>query len=84
MEVLGYQFRDHREEVFINEMLGIFSILYIDQGIADATIDIRRRTRIKLPDAIIAATAKVSDLQLVTRNTADFQNAEIQVINPFG
>ena len=83
MEVLGYQFRDPKEEEFIREILGVFHILYIDQRIADMTIEIRRKAHIKLPDAIIAATAKVADLRLVTRNIDDFRKIEIQIANPF-
>ncbi|MBW2247642.1 MAG: type II toxin-antitoxin system VapC family toxin [Deltaproteobacteria bacterium] len=83
MEVLGYQFRDSKEEEFIREMLEIFSVLFIDQKIADMAIEIRKKQRIKLPDAIIAATAKVLDLCLVTRNIDDFKKVEIQIANPF-
>lgn len=83
MEVLGYQFRDSKEEEFIREMLEVFSVLFIDQKIADMAIEIRKKQRIKLPDAIIAATAKVLDLCLVTRNIDDFKKVEIQIANPF-
>ena len=83
IEVLGYQFRDPKEEEFIREMLGVFSILYIDQTIANMAIKIRKEIRIKLPDAIIAATAKVSNLYLATRNIDDFKNIDIQIANPF-
>ena len=38
------------------------------------TILLRQQRRVKLPDAIIAATALVHGLPLLTRNTADFQN----------
>lgn len=83
MEVLGYQFRDPKEEEFIREMIEVFRILFIDQKIADMVIDIRRKRRIKLPDAIIAATAKALNLCLVTRNIDDFEKVEIQIANPF-
>ena len=83
MEVLGYQFRGSKEEDFIREMLEVFSVLFIDQKIADMAIEIRKKQRIKLPDAIIAATAKVLDLCLVTRNIDDFKKVEIQIANPF-
>ena len=83
MEVLGYQFRDPKEEEFIREMIEVFRILFIDQKIADMAIDIRRKRRIKLPDAIIAATAKVLNLYLVTRNIDDFEKVDIQIANPF-
>lgn len=83
MEVLGYRFRDAKEEEFINEMLGVFRILYIDQKIADMVIQIRREVRIRLPDAIIAATAKTANLYLVTRNIEDFKKVKVQITNPF-
>ena len=39
---------------------------------------------IKLPDAIIAATALVYDLTLISRNVSDFKNIEgLKVLNPF-
>ena len=51
----------------------VFSVLFIDQKIADMAIEIRKKRRIKLPDAIIAATVKVLNLCLVTRNIDDFK-----------
>jgi toxin FitB len=35
------------------------------------------------PDALIAATAMVHDLCVVTRNIKDFEQAEVQVLNPW-
>jgi len=41
------------------------------------------KPRIKLPDAIIAATALVHNLPLLTRNVADFQAiTTLVVLNP--
>ena len=48
MEVLGYQFRDSKEEEFIIEMLEVFSVLFIDQKIADMAIEIRRKQRCRM------------------------------------
>ncbi|MBK8704770.1 MAG: PIN domain-containing protein [Saprospiraceae bacterium] len=42
----------------------------------DVVQKLRKQYKIKLPDAIIAATALVYDLTLVTRNISDFQKSE--------
>jgi toxin FitB len=34
-------------------------------------------------DILIAATAEIHDLILVTRNTRDFEGCNIQILNPF-
>ncbi len=39
--------------------------------------------KIKLADNIIAATTQVYDLILVTRNTKDFSQIDIKILNPF-
>ena len=36
-----------------------------------------------LQDALIAATAMVHDLTVVTRNTKDFKAFKVKMINPF-
>ena len=35
-------------------------------------------------DGLIAATAKVNSLTVVTRNAKDFERIGVQVLNPFG
>ena len=83
MEILGYNFENKKEESFIKDLLSIFRIIYIDHIIANLVIDIRRNHSIKLPDAIISATATTKDLHLVTRNVDDFKNINTSIINPF-
>jgi len=83
MELLSYSFISETEENFTIELLDLFKILYIDREIADAVIQIRKKNRIKLPDAIIAATAMVNKLFLVTRNIDDFKKIDVNVNNPF-
>lgn len=52
--------------------LGDFSIVPVDEQIADIAARLRRLHRVKLPDAVIWASAKVRSLLLVTRDARDF------------
>ena len=57
---------------------------FINDARVIKTADIRKQHKIKLPDAIIAATALVYDLTLITRNTKDFENIPgLASINPW-
>jgi predicted nucleic acid-binding protein len=54
------------------EFLLNFEMLPLTAEIADFAFQIRRNRKIKLPDAIIQATAGFAGRVLVTRNTRDF------------
>ena len=58
-------------------------ILYLDDPIAEQTIKIRQMYKIKIPDAIIAATAIVNELGLATSNADDFKSLDLLIRNPF-
>jgi predicted nucleic acid-binding protein len=73
MEVLSHPNIKEHEEAYYKEFLNQFKILPIDSAVEDQAINIRRKYKVKLPDAIIAATAMVSDSILVTKNTGDFR-----------
>ena len=60
-----------------------FTCLPISQQVADQAFIIRRDRKIKLPDAIILATAQVAGQILVTRNTRDFGTTDPQVRIPY-
>jgi predicted nucleic acid-binding protein len=49
-----------------------FEIIPLDLAVAEAAVQIRRAQRIRLPDAIIWATARSYNALLVTRNSKDF------------
>ncbi len=71
MEILVGAVTDE-EESEIREFLRRFRVHPVDKGVAERAVDIRRREKIRLPDAIIWATAQHLGLLLVTRNTRDF------------
>ena len=66
------------------EFIGHATVIPLIDEIADRVIDIRRKTRIKIPDAVIAATCLAEDLTLITRNEKDFRDISgLGLYNPF-
>ncbi|QKJ31949.1 type II toxin-antitoxin system VapC family toxin [Mucilaginibacter mali] len=56
----------------------------LEELIKEKTVEIRKTYSIKLPDAIIAATALAYDLTLITRNTKDFAKIpQLKLIDPY-
>ncbi len=67
----------------LEDFIAATIILPLDESVVQQTILLRQQHRIKLPDAIMAATALVHGLPLLTRNTADFQKvAGLVVMDP--
>lgn len=59
------------------------TIMDLTDNVVDMSINIRKHHKTKLPDAMIAATARTYDFALLTRNTADFKNIHgLKVIDP--
>lgn len=57
----------------VNTLLSPFRELGVDRAVAERAGRIRREAGIRLPDALIAATALEQRLRLVTRNRSDFE-----------
>jgi len=59
-------------------------IIPLNDDIVKTTIEIRKKNKIKTPDAIIAATAIVLGYTLITRNTNDFKKLDsLKIIDPW-
>jgi predicted nucleic acid-binding protein len=63
--------------------LGAFDVIALDGGIAERAVRLRRDHHIKLPDAIIWATAQAHAMLLVTRNTKDFKTGDPGIRMPY-
>lgn len=63
--------------------LSRFDRIELDEAIASRAVDLRRVHRIKLPDAVIWATARERSLLLVTRNVKDFPPDDPGVRMPY-
>lgn len=60
-----------------------YEVIPVDEGVADRAVALRREHRIKLPDAMIWATAQSEGRLLVTRNTKDFPAGDPGVRTPY-
>ena len=65
MELLSKKSIGKQEDSLIRQMLSICVRVNHNQNITDLTIELRRNERLKLPDAIIAATAQYLNLPLL-------------------
>jgi predicted nucleic acid-binding protein len=85
MEAKGYLYSNIKEEIIIDELCKNLIKVYITDKVIDTVITLRKKHKIKLPDAIILSTAIENDLKLITRNSKDFEAADSNnlVVNPF-
>ncbi len=84
MEVLAFNYEFANEQIAVEDFVNGSAILVISDEIVYKTILIKKTGRIKLPDAIIAATAIVNRLILITRNIKDFSKIrDLKIIDPF-
>jgi predicted nucleic acid-binding protein len=60
------------EETILRAFLANFQVLEITRDVAERAVLNRRQKRLKMPDAIILATAEAAGRVLVTRNVRDF------------
>ncbi|MEA2075228.1 MAG: type II toxin-antitoxin system VapC family toxin [Euryarchaeota archaeon] len=84
IEFLGW--RGHTEKGFeeAKEFIGFANVIILTDEIADLAVSIGRKAKVKLPDAVIAATALHGNLMLITRNENDFKDIEeLRIYNPF-
>lgn len=66
------------------DFLAGFEVVPIDPAVAERAGMLRQRYRLKLPDAIIWASAQTSDLLLVTRDRRDFPVGDPGIRVPYG
>ncbi len=85
IEVLSWTPPVESNSLAIQHFLQESHVYLLDNYIVDKTIELRKNyKKIKLPDAIIAATALVNQLTLITRNESDFKSIQgLSWINPF-
>ncbi|MCA1917360.1 type II toxin-antitoxin system VapC family toxin, partial [Methanospirillum hungatei] len=84
IEVLGWNKHTEGSYRLTNDLLKFSTVIPVDEAVANHAIQIRQKSNIKLPDAVIAITAINLSATLVTRNYKDFSSVNgIEIINPF-
>jgi predicted nucleic acid-binding protein len=76
METLGHNFSNPKEKELIEKILNSLPIVQTDMAIANQVITYRQQRKIKLPDAIILATAKQLSAAVITINESDFKGID--------
>lgn len=80
MEVLGYRFQSKFEKDTVERLCKQFPVINLKPEIVNKVISIRQKHKIKLPDAIILATALIYKIELITANVTDFNHIEPSLI----
>lgn len=84
IETLGYSLSTKYESLINEDFIDGSIIVELTRDVVDKTIEIKKASKIKLADAIIAATALVHDMTLISRNDIDFKKVtDLKYLNPF-
>lgn len=83
IEVIGWSGHTLESRQRTLAILDLMQEITLTEEVILKTIQLREQYRIKLPDAIIAASAFCHDLQLMTHNSKDFKDMDIQLFDPF-
>ncbi len=84
MELLGFDFFEASKSEITLAFVDESSLIQLTDDVIERTIALRKVRKMKLPDAIIAATSLVYDMTLISRNDKDFDKIPtLKYINPF-
>jgi predicted nucleic acid-binding protein len=84
IELLCWKAATEKDMEVLQSFIGDALVIELEQPIKLKTAELRKVYNIKLPDAIIAATALVYDLTLISRNRADFSRINgLKVKDPY-
>jgi toxin FitB len=83
VEALGYHRLTEPERLALEELFRAATVLPIDTRVIHRAVELRQRRRLSLGDSLIAATALVHGLALVTHNGDDFRwITELRIVDP--
>jgi predicted nucleic acid-binding protein len=75
--------RTPEQRAAVDILLGTMSRVELTDTVARRAVELRQNLRLKLPDAVVLASAEVEGCILVTRNTRDFPHRDPRVRFPY-
>ena len=83
IELLGFN-TTLEEAQDLQDLINNVIVIELSRDVVNQTIQLKKIKKMKLPDAIIAATALVHNLTIVSRNKSDFKNIDgLKCIDPY-
>ncbi len=82
IEALSWTSADKNQEKIVSDFIGDSNVFYLTDDIVKLCVRIRRSRRIKIPDAIIAATAIIADLTLLTSDKGFHRIDKLKIVDP--
>lgn len=84
IELLCWKTATDNDIALLKSFIADSIVFGLEQDIKLKTVEIRKQFRLKLPDAVIAATASVNGLTLISRNMSDFKKVtSLELLDPF-
>jgi len=80
IELLSFSKLSKDDEIIIKEALNKFNQISINENVKNTTIEIRKNSKIKLPDSLIIASALSSNSILVTSDKQLLNNDFVKAI----
>ncbi len=82
LELLSYPEINKTEEEKIENFIKDIEVIGYDDDIKENTIRLRKEFKLKLPDAIVCATAYLNKASLITHDSHLAKIKELKIINP--
>lgn len=84
IELLCWKTASENDLAILKNFIEDSVVFELEKDIKLKTAELRKSYKIKLPDAIIAATSLVQNLTLLTRNVSDFKDIPgLDLVNPW-